>query len=46
MSKKDYFIRHKDVVELLNFGLSINKTSKITGKSYATVKKVKTRLGD
>ncbi|WP_159021267.1 recombinase family protein [Formosa sp. L2A11] len=44
ISDDKYFNRHKDVVELLKDGLSINKISKYTGKSFVTIKKVKTRL--
>ncbi len=44
MSDKNYLKRHKDVVSLLNDGLSINKTSKLTGKAFVTVKSVYSRL--
>lgn len=44
MSNTNYFKRHKDVVELLKDGLSMNKISKYTGKSFVTIKQVKTRL--
>ncbi len=44
MSDVDYLNRHKDVVELLNDGLSLNKTSKYTKKSFVTVKAVKLRM--
>lgn len=44
MSHKDYMKRHKDVVNLLKDGLSLNKISKLTGKAFVTVKSVKQKL--
>ena len=44
MADEDYFNRHKDVVELLKDGLSMNKISKYTKKSFVTVKAVKVRM--
>ncbi|MCK0109536.1 recombinase family protein [Flavobacteriaceae bacterium S0825] len=44
MSNTKYLERHKDVVELLKDGLSLNKVSKYTKKAFVTVKKVQTRL--
>lgn len=44
MSHKDYFKRHRDIISLLNDGLSLNKISKLTGKAYVTVKAVKEKL--
>lgn len=44
MTDTDYFNRHKDVVELLKDGLSMNKISKYTKKSFVTVKAVKLRM--
>lgn len=44
MSDADYLNRHKDVVELLKDGLSLNKTSKYTKKAFVTVKAVKLRM--
>ncbi|MGG6229360.1 recombinase family protein [Tenacibaculum sp. SDUM215027] len=44
MSDKDYLKRHKDVVNLLKDGLSLNKISKLTGKAFVTVKAVKLKL--
>ncbi|GFD83805.1 resolvase [Tenacibaculum sp. KUL118] len=41
MSRENYLRRHKDIISLLKDGLSISKTSKLTGKSYITVKRVK-----
>ena len=44
MSNKDYLMRHKDVVSLLKDGLSVNKVSKLTGKAYVTVRRVKEKI--
>ena len=44
MADEDYLTRHKDIVELLNDGLSMNKVSKYTKKAFVTVKKVKLRM--
>ncbi|GFD83549.1 recombinase family protein [Tenacibaculum sp. IMCC1] len=44
MSKENYLKRHKDIISLLNDGISISKTSKLTGKAYTTVKRVKKAL--
>ena len=44
MSDTDCLIRHKDVVELLKDGLSMNKTSKYTGKAFVTLKAFKMRM--
>jgi DNA invertase Pin-like site-specific DNA recombinase len=41
MSKDNYLKRHKDVVSLLKDGLSVSKVSRLTGKAYVTVKRVK-----
>lgn len=41
MSKETYLKRHKDVISLLKDGLSINKISKLTCKSFVTVRRVK-----
>lgn len=41
MTKENYLKRHKDVISLLKDGLSVSKTSKLTGKAYTTVKRVK-----
>lgn len=41
MSKENYLKRHKDVISLLKDGLSINKISKLTCKSFVTVRRVK-----
>ncbi|MEP1488602.1 MAG: recombinase family protein [Algibacter sp.] len=46
MTDDNYFKRHKDIVELLKEGLSMNKVSKYTGKAFITVQKVKNRLGE
>ncbi len=43
MSDENYFKRHKDVINLLNYGISLNQISKITGKAFVTVKSVKLR---
>ena len=43
MSDKDYMKRHKDVINLLKDGLSLNKISKLTGKAFVTVKSVNQR---
>ena len=45
MTDDNYFKRHNDIVELLKYGLSMNKVSKYTGKAFVTVQKVKNRLG-
>jgi DNA invertase Pin-like site-specific DNA recombinase len=44
MSNEDYMNRHKDVISLLKDNLSMNKTSKLTGKSFVTVREVKRRM--
>jgi DNA invertase Pin-like site-specific DNA recombinase len=44
MTDENYFKRHKDVINLLKYGLSLNKVSKITGKAFVTVKSVNQRL--
>ncbi len=44
MKEENYLSRHKDVVSLLKDGLSINKTSKLTGKAFVTIKRVKQKL--
>lgn len=44
MSLHKYLTRHKDVVALLHDGLSIHKTSKLTGKAFVTVKSVALKL--
>jgi DNA invertase Pin-like site-specific DNA recombinase len=44
MSNENYMMRHKDVVSLLKDNLSMNKTSKLTGKSFVTVRQVKRRM--
>lgn len=44
MADDDYLNRHKDIVELLNDGLSMNKVSKYTKKAFVTVKKVKLKM--
>ncbi|MCM4153653.1 recombinase family protein [Arenibacter sp. N53] len=44
MADEDYLTRHKDIVELINDGLSMNKVSKYTKKAFVTVKKVKLRM--
>ena len=41
MTNKDYLKRHKDIIGLLKDGLSVSKVSKLTGKAYVTVKRVK-----
>ena len=41
MSNEDFILRHKDVISLLKDGLSITKISRLTGKAYVTVRKVK-----
>lgn len=43
MSNENYFKRHKDVINLLIYGMSLNQISKITGKAFVTVKAVKQR---
>lgn len=43
MTDKAYLKRHRDVLSLLKDGLSISKTSKLTGKAFVTVRKVKMR---
>ena len=43
MTDKAYLKRHKDVISLLKDGLSVSKTSKLTGKAFVTVRKVKLR---
>jgi len=43
MTTEAYLKRHKDVISLLNDGLSVSKTSKLTGKAFVTVRKVKLR---
>lgn len=44
MTKDKYLKRHKDVISLLKDGLSVSKSSKLTGKAYVTVKRVKQTL--
>jgi DNA invertase Pin-like site-specific DNA recombinase len=44
MSNENYMMRHKDVVSLLKDNLSMNKTSKLTGKSFVTVREVNRRM--
>lgn len=44
MTKDNYLRRHKDVISLLKDGLSVSKISKLTGKAYVTVKRVKQTL--
>lgn len=44
MNDTKYLERHKDVVELLKDGLSLNKVSKYTKKAFVTVKKVQMRM--
>ena len=46
IADEDYLTRHKDIVELLNDGLSMNKVSKYTKKAFVTVKKVKLRMAE
>jgi DNA invertase Pin-like site-specific DNA recombinase len=41
MTNEAYLKRHKDVISLLKDGLSVSKASKLTGKAYVTVKRVK-----
>jgi len=43
MTTEAYLKRHKDVISLLKDGLSVSKTSKLTGKAFVTVRKVKMR---
>ena len=43
MKTEAYLKRHKDVISLLKDGLSVSKTSKLTGKAFVTVRKVKLR---
>ena len=43
MSNKDYLKRHRDIISLLKDGLSVSKTSKLTGKAFITVRRVKLR---
>lgn len=40
MSKENYLKRHKDIISLLKDGLSVSKTSRLTGKAYVTVRRV------
>jgi DNA invertase Pin-like site-specific DNA recombinase len=41
MTNEAYLKRHKDVISLLKDGLSVSKISKLTGKAYVTVKRVR-----
>jgi DNA invertase Pin-like site-specific DNA recombinase len=43
MSNSDYLKRHRDIISLLKDGLSVSKTSKLTGKAFITVRRVKLR---
>ena len=43
MSDENYFKRHKDIINLLNYGISLNQISKLTGKAFVTVKSVNQR---
>lgn len=43
MTDENYFKRNKDIVSLLEAKMSLNKTAKLTGKSYLTVRNVKIR---
>lgn len=44
MLTENYLKRHKDVISLLKDGLSVSKISKLTGKAYVTVRRVKNTL--
>ncbi|MDL5514022.1 recombinase family protein [Arenibacter sp. M-2] len=46
MTDEDYLTRHKDIVELLKDGLSMNKISKYTKKAFVTVRAVKLRMAE